>query len=116
MDAFPEAFERFEHGFVDISKVKDSDDLIRLFRYWIARGTTHQQETALRVEARKRGIPIKRAIGISEKLGITREQYKRGIREPIKIFYTTHLVRGKSRTVARIPKGQKGAGRFAKRY
>jgi len=39
--------------------------------------------------------------------GVPREQLKRR--------YAVHKVKGKTRMVARIPKGQKGAGRFAKR-
>lgn len=101
MDLFPEAFERFERSDVDISTVKDSNDLIRRFRYWQNRITTSRQDEALRVEARRLGIPITREIRIIRKA---------------KVHYTFHKVRGKTVTVARIPKGQKGAGRFAKRY
>jgi len=108
MDKFPEAFARFEQSDVDISECRDSDDLIRKFRYWLIRGTTHQQNVALRKEAKRLGIPITKKLGISEKLGIPREELKR--------HFTTHMIKGKSRTVVRIPKGQKGAGRFAKRY
>jgi len=107
MDKFPEAFERFEKSEIDTSKVRDSNDLIRLFRYFQNRGTTTQQDIAIRKEARKRGIKIIKPIGISEKMRIPREQLKR--------YYTSHKVKGKIRRVARIPKGQKGAGRFAKR-
>lgn len=109
MDKFPEAFARFERSDVDISDVRDSNDLIRKFRYWNRWGTTTtQQDIALRKEARRLGIKIRKPIGISERLGIPREELKR--------HFTTHKVKGKIRIVARIPKGQKGAGRFAKRY
>lgn len=106
-DRFPEAFERFERSDVDISDVRDSNDLIRKFRYWLNRGTTSQQDIALRKEARRLGIKIREPIGISERLGIPRELLKK--------HFTTHITKGKHITVARIPKGQKGAGRFAKR-
>ena len=109
MDKFPEAFERFERSGVDISDVRDSNDLIRKFRYWIIRGTTTwKQDVALRREARRLGIKVVKPLGISEKLGVPRGQLKR--------HYTFHKVKGKIRRVARIPKGQKGARRFAKRY
>ena len=103
-DKFPEAFERFERSDVDISDVRDSNDLIRKFRYWINRGTTPKQDEALRVEAKRLGIPI------HEELIIYRAYERR-----IKPHITFHKVKGKTRTVTRIPKGQKGAGRFAKR-
>ena len=54
MDKFPEAFERFEKSDVDISDVRDSNDLIRKFRYWLNRGTTAQQDIAIRKEARRK--------------------------------------------------------------
>jgi len=106
MDKFPEAFARFEKSDIDISDVRDSNDLIRKFRYWINRTTTIKQDEALRVEARRLGIPIT-------------PQRKLIIYEPlpkVKVHYTFHKVRGKNVMVARIPKGMKGAGRFAKRY
>ena len=109
MDKFPEAFARFERSDVDISDVRDSNDLIRKFRYWLNRGTTAQQEFALRREARRLGIKIIEPLGISERLEIPREKLVR--------HYTVHTTkRGKPVMVARIPKGMKGAGRFAKRY
>jgi len=108
MDKFPEAFRRFEQSDVDISDVRDSNDLIRKFRYWLNRGTTTKQDECIRKEARRLGIKIVKPLGISERLEIPREKLKR--------HYTTHKVRGKTVMVARIPKGQKGAGRFAKRY
>jgi len=107
MDKFPEAFKRFEKSDIDISQVRDSNDLIRKFRYWINRGTTAQQDIAIRREARRLGIKIKKPIGISERLDVPREILKR--------HFTTHKVKGKIRRVARIPKGQKGAGRFGKK-
>jgi len=107
MDKFPEAFARFERSDVDISDVRDSNDLIRKFRYWLNRGTTTQQDIAIRKEARRLGIKIRKPIGISERLDVPREILKR--------HFTTHTVKGKIRKVARIPKGQKGAGRFAKK-
>ena len=108
MDKFPEAFARFEKSDVDISKVKDSNDLIRKFRYWLNRSTTWKQDVALRREARRLGIKIIKPLGISERLDVPREVLRR--------HFTTHITKGKTVTVARIPKGQKGAGRFAKRY
>jgi len=107
MDRFPEAFERFERSDIDISDVRDSNDLIRKFRYWLNRGTTAQQDIAIRREARRLGIKIKKPIGISERLDVPREVLKR--------HFTTHITKGRTVTVARIPKGQKGAGRFAKK-
>ena len=107
MDKFPEAFRRFEQSDISIKNVRDSDDLIRKFRYWLNRGTTTKQDLALRKEAKRLGIRIKKPLGISEKLKIPREELKR--------HYTHVTIRGKTRLVARIPKGQKGAGRFAKK-
>jgi len=107
MDKFPEAYARFEKSDVDLSDVRDSSDLIRKFRYWLNRSTTARQNIAIRKEAKKRGIPVKKPLGISERLGVPREKLKR--------HYTFITVRGKTRRVARIPKGQKGAGRFAKK-
>jgi len=104
MDKFPEAFARFEKSDVDISKVRDSNDLIRKFRYWINRETTELQDKCIRKEAKRLGIPIS-------------PQRKLIIYEPlpkVKVHHTFHKVRGKTVMVARIPKGQKGAGRFAK--
>lgn len=54
------------------------------------------------------GKPQKpRPIGISQRKSVPREELRR--------HYTVHKVRGKTKMVARIPKGKKGAGRFAKR-
>jgi hypothetical protein len=60
---------------------------------------------------REKGIParilIGRRIGISQRKGVRRDVLER--------HFTVHKVRGRTVIVARIPKGQKGAGRFAKR-
>jgi hypothetical protein len=78
MDKFPEAFERFEKSEIDLDKVKDSNELIRKFRYWNnVHATTHQQDVGLRKIARERGIRISRAKGISERKGVSRESLKR---------------------------------------
>jgi len=106
-DKFPEAFRRFEKSDIDISDVRDSNDLIRKFRYWINRSTSDLQDKCLRKEARRLGIPIspQRKITIYAPLP----------KPIIKPHITFHTVKGKIREVRRIPKGQKGAGRFVKK-
>jgi hypothetical protein len=108
MDKFPEAFNRFEKkSDIDISKVKDSNDLIRKFRYWNNVGTTTtKQDLAIKREARRLGIKIVRAKGISEKKGMPREKLKR--RYGAVTYYT------KKGKVLRIrPRDSKG--RFTKK-
>ena len=114
MDKFPEAFKRFEQE-IDLSEVKDRGDITRKFSYWQERDMTHKQKEALWKIAEEKGIisierkperePRLRRKGISEIKGKPREELRR--------HYTEHKVRGKSRMVARIPKGKKGAGQFA---
>ena len=103
---YAEMLRRFETA-MDVEKSKNTDDLFRKFRYFQNRPLSVKQEILLREYAREHGIQIKKPLGISEKLGIPREQLKR--------HYTVHKVRGRIVMVARIPKGMKGAGRFAKR-
>lgn len=107
MDKFPEAFARFEKSEIDLSKMKDSNDLIRQFRYWQNRGTTTRQDLALRHIAEDKGIKIIRGRGISERKGVSRKELKK--------HYTVVKRKGKTFKFARIPKGQKGAGRFTKK-
>jgi len=103
---YAEMLRRFE-TVMDVERSKNIDDLFRKFRYFQNRPLSVKQEILLREYAREHGIQIKKPLGISEKLGIPREQLKR--------HYTVHKVRGRIVMVARIPKGMKGAGRFAKR-
>ena len=104
---FPEAFGRFEKSEIDISKVKDSDELIRKFRYWNNVGrTTTKQDLAIKDEARKRGIKIVRAKGISERKGVSREKLKRRYGA-----VTYHTKKG---IVLRV-RGRDSKGRFTKK-
>jgi len=103
---YAEMLRRFE-TVMDVERSKNTDDLFRKFRYFQNREPSVKQEILLRKYAREHGIPIIKPLGISEKLGIPREQLKR--------HFTFHKVRGRTVMVARIPKGMKGAGRFAKR-
>jgi len=103
---YAEMLRRFETE-MNVEDSRDTDDLFRKFGYFQNRPPSVKQEILLRKYARKHGIPEKRPLGISEKLGIPREQLKR--------HYTVHKVRGKTVMVARIPKGMKGAGRFARK-
>jgi len=78
MDKFPEAFARFEKSEIDLNEIRDSNDLIRKFRYWNnVHATTHQQDISLKKIARERGIRIVGAKGISERKGITRKEAKK---------------------------------------
>jgi len=59
MDEFPEAFERFEKR-VYVDRIKTFDQLTLAFMRWAGkhwRGTSKQVE-ALKVEARRIGIPV----------------------------------------------------------
>jgi hypothetical protein len=106
---YAEMLRRFEYA-MDVEKSRDTDDLFRKFRYFINREPSVKQRILLERFGRKKGIPIgirhRRGIGISERKGIRREV--------LTLHFTVHKVRGKARVVARILKGQKGAGRFAK--
>ena len=106
LDRFPEAFARFESE-INIRDSRDSNELIRKFSYWQNRPSSLKQQLLIRDIARARGIRAVKPRGISERKGIPRKELKR--------HYTEHKVRGKSRMVARISKGMKGAGRFATR-
>jgi len=99
-DKFPEAFRRFEKSDIDISDVRDSNDLIRKFRYWINRSTTPLQDECLRREAVKLGIELTP----QRKITIYAPLSKPRIEKP---HYTFHKVRGKKVRVKRIH------GRFA---
>ena len=103
---YAEMLRRFESE-MDVEDSRDTDDLFRKFRYWQNRFPSVRQEILLRRYAREHGIRVARAKGISERKRVPREHLKRR--------FTVHKVRGKTRMVARIPKGMKGAGRFAKR-
>ena len=104
---YAEMLRRFEYD-MNVEESRDTDDLFRKFEYWQNRQASVRQEILLRRYAREHGIRQTRMpVGISRAKGIPREQLKR--------HYTTHKVRGRTRMVARIPKGQKGAGRFTKR-
>jgi len=98
MDKFPEAFARFEKSNIDISNVRDSNDLIRKFRYWINRTTTIKQDEALRIEARRLGIKI------TPQRRLFEYHYKPYVEEKPKVkpHYTFHKVKGKRRMVKRI--------------
>lgn len=107
-----ERFERSEE--YNEHRLQDSDDVLRQFRFWQDRPVTQKQKIVLMRYAEKQDIPIsyraKKIVykeGISKRKGISKEELRR--------HYTTHKVKGKSRIVARIPKGLKGAGRFAKK-
>lgn len=108
MDKFPEVFRRFEKqvDLTDKKQVRDSNDVIRKFEYWQDRRTSAKQKEALRRMSDEMGLPVRR---IKPR---TQEQ-----REAKRKHYTpvTSKKTGKTRIVARIPKGQKGAGRFAKK-
>lgn len=81
-----------------------------LFQYWQGRKATFKQQSAPSKIAEEKGIGAKaekpKPIGISTRKGKPREELRR--------HYTAHTVKDKTRMVARILKGQKGAGRFAK--
>ena len=106
MDKFPEAFKRFEKKEeVDYSKITDSNQLMKKFSYWQNRRVSPKQRMCIREIAEDKGIRIIR-------------YYPRRIkaeRERLRRHYTVITIKGKKRIVARIPKGKKGAGRFAKR-
>ena len=109
MDKFPEAFKRFESE-MNIERAKDTDDLVKKFVAWQNRPISPKQQTALRQKAEELGLeilPRVKGVGITKRTGKTREELRK--------HYTQHKVKGKSRIVARIPKGMKGAGRFAKK-
>jgi len=106
MDKFPEAFKRFEQREeIDYKKIDDSNDLMKKFQYWQNRRVSPKQRMAIRQIAEDKGIKI------------TRYRPKRTpeAREKLRRHYTVVTIKGKRRVVARIPKGQTGAGRFAKR-
>ena len=103
---YAEMLRRFERE-INVEDSRDTDELIRKFAYFQNRGVTDRQRILLRRYGKEKGIPTRRAIGISQRKGRTREQLKR--------HYTVHKVRGKTQMVARIPKGMKGAGRFARK-
>lgn len=105
-DDLKQMFQRFESE-MDVEKCRDTDDLFRKFRFWQNRFPSVKQGILLRKYAEERGILVRRPRGIAERKGVPREQLKRR--------YTVHKVKGKTRMVARIPKGKKGAGRFAKK-
>ncbi len=106
MDKFPEAFKRFEQKEeIDYDKIQDSNHLMRKFAYWQNRPVSPKQRMKIREIAEDKGIRIARY----------RPKRPREVREKIRRHYTIVKIRGKTRMVARIPKGQKGAGRFAKR-
>jgi hypothetical protein len=105
---YAEMLRRFEYA-MDVENSRNTDDLFRKFRYFINREPSVKQKILLEDYARQKGIPTARKprpMGISQRKGVPREQLKRN--------YTVHKVRGKMVMVARIPKGMKGAGRFAK--
>lgn len=105
-DKFPEAFRRFEKKEeIDYSKITDSNQLMKKFSYWQNRPVSPKQRMVIRQIAEKKGIPIIRY----------RPRRTKAQREKLRRHYTVVTIRGKSRVVARIPKGKKGAGRFAKR-
>lgn len=94
---------------IDLSDSQNSDDIIRKFRYWQNRPTTVKQRILLRRWSKEHlGLREFRPRGISEKKGVEKEEIRR--------HYTVIKSRtGKTRIVARISKGKKGAGRFAKK-
>ena len=102
---------RFENEMRVKEEAENSDDVIHKFKYWTGRETSKKQETLLRKYTKQYlDLPVKyprRPIGVAERKGIPREKLRRR--------YTTHLRKGKRYTVARIPKGKVGAGRFARR-
>ncbi|MGD0159359.1 MAG: hypothetical protein ABSB89_03585 [Candidatus Bathyarchaeia archaeon] len=59
MDKFPECFERFERV-VDVDRIRNLPHLKLAFSSWAGRKwlDTYGQNEALRVEARKLGIPV----------------------------------------------------------
>jgi hypothetical protein len=61
LDRFPSAFKRFEER-VDISDVREFEDLERIFGRWAGYRwiPTADQERALRIEAERIGIPLRR--------------------------------------------------------
>ena len=105
-DEVKELFNRFESA-IDVREARDSEDVIRKFAYWQNRTPSIKQKILLRKYAKQKGLGITREKprGISARKGKPREELRR--------HYTTHKVRGRTRMVARIPKGKKGAGRFA---
>jgi hypothetical protein len=60
LDKFPEAFRRFEQV-VDTDKFRTYQQLKLTFESWAGRNwqDTYRQNEALKVEARKHGIPIR---------------------------------------------------------
>lgn len=111
-DDVKDMLDRFEKV-MDVRESKSTNDLIRKFEYFQNRKATYKQQQVLEKYAEQKGIGIEekprrpRPIGISKRKGKPREELKR--------HYTVHKARGKTRMVARIPKGQKGAGRFARK-
>ena len=104
---YAEMLRRFEYD-MNVEESRDTDDLFRKFRYWQNHEPSLKQEILLRRYAGEHGIRQARMpVGISKRKGVPREQLKR--------HFTAHMRRGKRVMVARIPKGMKGAGRFAKR-
>ena len=61
MDKFPEAFERFEED-VDVREIRSFRELRLAFSFWAGRNwkDTPRQIKALRVEARRVGIPVRK--------------------------------------------------------
>lgn len=102
MDKFPEAFARFEKSEISTKQVRDSNDLIRQFRYWQNRGTTTKQDLALRHIAEEKGIRIIKGRGISEKEHKSREEIKK--RFTVSKYYTKKGI--VNRIVARDKKGR----------
>lgn len=105
-DKFPEAFKRFEQKEeIDYDKISDSNQLMKKFAYWQNRRVSPKQRMCIRQIAEEKGIKIIRYY----------PRRPKEVRERLRRHYTVVKIRGKSRIVARIPKGQKGAGRFVKR-
>jgi len=102
---YSEMLRRFEFA-MDVENSRDTDDLFRKFRYFQNREVSVKQGILLRQYAREHGIREKPPLGISIRKGKPREELRR--------HYTTHIRKGKRVMVARIPKGMKGAGRFAR--
>jgi hypothetical protein len=103
---YAEMLRRFEYE-MNVEESRDTDDLFRKFVFWQGRQASIKQRILLRQYAREHGIRERLLIGISRRKGKLREELRR--------HYTTHVRKGKRVMVARIPKGMKGAGRFAKR-
>ncbi len=107
-ETYDEFFDRFEKR-IDVAQAKDSQNIIEYAKYWLGYEPSGKQRRILRQYAESKDLPLIKPKGISEKKGKKREE--------MKLHYTTVTNKrtGKTRVVARIPKGQKGAGRYAKR-